>query len=210
MTNPADVFPILALKIAVVVLGLASMALECLGPEHSMPSGHENPIMTANIYSRWTFGWMTPLMKKGASEYITENDLPPLLPTDESTKLANSLKMTLDRRCVNPFFHIGVALTRTSSELKGKVHLWKALFSAYGSPYLLAACLKIVQDCLAFLQPQLLRLLLAYISAYQSTRYRPTLGGPSGPSPLQGFAIAGLMFVAAVLQTFILHQVGGQ
>lgn len=98
-------------------------------------------------------------------------------------------------------------LTLIQSERNGKVHLWRALFVAYGSPYVLAACLKIVQDCLAFLQPQLLRWLLSYISDYQSAWYGTGFDGPSGPSPLQGFAIAAIMFIAAVTQTFILQQV---
>lgn len=81
--------------------------------------------------------------------------------------------------------------------------MWTALFAAYGGPYAFAALLKIIQDCLAFLQPQLLRWLLFYISTYQTSR----LNSPSNsPSPLEGFAIAVLMFVASIAQTIILHQ----
>jgi ATP-binding cassette subfamily C (CFTR/MRP) protein 1 len=98
-------------------------------------------------------------------------------------------------------------LIQTTSGRDGRVRLWRALFVAYGPPYLLAACLKIVQDCLAFLQPQLLRWLLAYISAYQSAQDGASYGDSPGPSPLQGFAIAVIMFVAAATQTFIMHQV---
>ena len=60
-----------------------------------------------------------------------------------------------------------------------------------------------VQDLLAFLQPQLLRLLLSYITDYQQSREV----GRKGPSPYEGFAIALLMFLAAMIQTVILHQV---
>lgn len=60
--------------------------------------------------------------------------------------------------------------------------LWIALFVAYGRSYAIAALLKIVQDCLAFLQPQLLRLLLAYISSFQGTHNHKS-------SILEGFAI---------------------
>jgi len=80
--------------------------------------------------------------------------------------------------------------------------LWKALFVAYGRPYAIAAGLKITQDFLAFLQPQLLRVLLLYISAYQGSRF-----GYSRPSDFQGFAIAVLMFVASIIQTVCLNQV---
>jgi ATP-binding cassette subfamily C (CFTR/MRP) protein 1 len=84
--------------------------------------------------------------------------------------------------------------------------LWKALFVSYGGPFVVAACIKILQDCLSFLQPQLLRLFLSFISAYQSARLSDT-GAKLGPSPLEGFSIATAMFVAAILQSIILHQV---
>ena len=79
-----------------------------------------------------------------------------------------------------------------------------ALFAAYGGPYFIAALLKFFQDCLAFLQPQLLRLLLMYISDYQRAREEHA---SKLPSPIEGFTIAILMFIAAVFQTVFLHQV---
>ena len=88
------------------------------------------------------------------------------------------------------------------SQLRSK-GLWTALFVAYGGPYAFAAFLKLIQDCLAFLQPQLLRLLLAYISEYQSAR----ASGGERPSEFEGFAIAVVMFTASIVQTIILHQV---
>ena len=52
---------------------------------------------------------------------------------------------------------------------------------------------------LAFLQPQLLRLFLSFISAYQSTRLHG-LSDELAPSPLEGLSIATFMFLAAVVQ----------
>ena len=60
------------------------------------------------------------------------------------------------------------------------------------------------QDCLAFLQPQLLRRLLSFITDYQEARE----GLRNGlPTPLIGFSFASLMFLASIIQTVILHQV---
>jgi ATP-binding cassette subfamily C (CFTR/MRP) protein 1 len=84
--------------------------------------------------------------------------------------------------------------------------LWKSLFVAYGGPYAVAAGLKIVQDLLAFLQPQLLRWFLAYISRYQSAHFGPSKSGDA-PNKLEGFAIAAIMFCASVAQTIALNQV---
>ncbi|KAJ6621301.1 metal resistance protein YCF1 [Mycena sp. CBHHK59/15] len=175
---------VLALKCGVACLGSTSFILECFGPEIGMPedekSNLESPVLTANIFSIWSFGWMTALMAKGASQYITEDDLPSLVPSDASENLGNRLEKHL-----------------------AKDGVWKSLFLAYGGPYLMATFLKVIQDLLAFLQPQLLRWLLAYISRYQSSRLQD---GGSKPNPLEGFLIAVIMFVASVIQTILLNQ----
>ncbi|KAF8631681.1 hypothetical protein AX15_002266 [Amanita polypyramis BW_CC] len=175
---------VIYLKCLMGLFGLASFALECLGPYDVSytDSGEvqaENPILTSNIYSKWSFSWLTPLMRKGYAQFLTEDDLPPLKPTDESERLGHRLEKALEKHT-----------------------LWKALFVAYGWPYSVAAMLKIIQDSLAFLQPQLLRWLLAYISRYQDARLDPL----ARSSALEGFAIASTMFVAAVIQTITLNQ----
>lgn len=121
-----------------------------------------------------------------------------LLPADESANLGARLQKTMEKHS----------------------SLWVSLFAAYGGPFafavrsflfscfrslicLLQAGLKVLQDCLAFLQPQLLRLLLSYITSYQLSREE----GVKGPSPYKGFAITLLMFGAAMTQTILLHQV---
>ncbi len=78
-----------------------------------------------------------------------------------------------------------------------------ALFVAYGGPYAFALVLKMIQDSLAFLQPQLLRWLLSYIASYQSSRY----AGSEEHGAIEGFSIAAIMFGASIIQTVILHQV---
>ncbi|KAJ7224438.1 multidrug resistance-associated ABC transporter [Mycena pura] len=173
---------LLLLKGGVGLFGVASFALECVGPEVGLPedgkSAHESPLLTANIFSRWSFGWMTPLLAKGASKFISEDDLPSLVPSDESEVLGNRLQRYLTKHGV-----------------------WKSLFLAYGGPYMTATFLKLVQDILAFMQPQLLRLLLAYISRYQGSRY-----DTGGFNPLEGFSIGVIMLVASVTQTVLLNQ----
>ncbi|KAJ3484887.1 hypothetical protein NLI96_g5332 [Meripilus lineatus] len=179
---------VFALKCVTIVLGLSAFAIECAGPEQSeddLPSpiekGHvEHPTLTANVFSIWSFSWMSTLMQKGSSQYITEEDLPSLVPSDESGKLGEDLQR---------------ALAKYKS-------LYLGLFAAYGGPYAIAGGLKILQDCLAFLQPQLLRWLLSFISEYQTSR----LHGSDGPSAVEGFFIAVLMFAAAITQTVVLHQ----
>ncbi|KAL0574610.1 hypothetical protein V5O48_007360 [Marasmius crinis-equi] len=174
----------LGLKWATGGLGILSFALELIGPEFDLKpkdmTHQEHPTLTANIFSIWSFGWMTPLMKRGATQYITEEDIPDISPEDECAKLEQRLQEALQKHS-----------------------LWRALFVAYGAQYGFAAFLKFIQDALAFAQPQLLRMLLVYISRYQSVR---SLGVEERPSPLEGFTIAALMFVASMSQTVILNQ----
>ena len=58
----------------------------------------ENPRLTANIFSRWSFGYVTPLLKKGAKEYITDKDLPSLLKHDQAAELGQRLNAALTKR----------------------------------------------------------------------------------------------------------------
>ena len=76
--------------------------------------------------------------------------------------------------------------------------LWRAMAHAYGKPFAWAAFLKVLQDILAFAQPQLLRMLLSYITAYQMEHKL---------TKFQGIALTCVMFGAALIQTAILHQV---
>jgi hypothetical protein len=41
---------------------------------------------------------MSPLVTKGAIQYITEDDLPPLQPTDESSNLGDGLKQAMKKQ----------------------------------------------------------------------------------------------------------------
>jgi ATP-binding cassette subfamily C (CFTR/MRP) protein 1 len=170
-------------------LGIVAFALECLGPEfRAEPDDKprlnpESPLLTANVFSVWTFGWLTPLMKKGVKQFITEDDLPELLSEEETAKVGQKLQRAM----------------------KKHKSLWTAFFASYGGPFALAACLKLLQDSLSFLQPQFLRLFLSFISSYQSAR----LSGISehlAPSAVEGLSIATLMFSTAIVQSIILHQ----
>jgi ATP-binding cassette, subfamily C (CFTR/MRP), member 1 len=85
-------------------LGVVAFALECLGPEFRAEpddkprSNPESPLLTANIFSVWSFGWLTPLMKKGARQFINEDDLPELLPADEAANLGQKLQRSMKKQ----------------------------------------------------------------------------------------------------------------
>jgi hypothetical protein len=140
-------------------------------------------------------------MRKGVKQYISEQDLPALIPSDESEMLGKNLENAMTKRCATTVLKMDLGPDANLSFSA----LWKALFVAYGGPYAVAAGLKVIQDFLAFLQPQLLKLLLRFISAYQDAHFAP--GGGNGPTSLEGFTIAVVMFIAAIIQTICVHQV---
>lgn len=180
----------LGLAATVAALGFVLWMLECIGQEHEPGAYHpigkdinESPFRTANVYSRWTFHWMDGLMKLGSKRPLEEEDVYVLGKEDQAEFLTEKLERATEKHS----------------------SLWMALASAYGSTYAEAAVLKVIQDLLAFAQPQFLRFFLAYISLYQAagTSPKPTA---DGPSPIKGFVIVAGMFACAMIQTIVLHQ----
>ena len=103
--NVSDIIVPLALRSAVAVFGLFSFALELFAPKFepdldgAIDETHvENPRLSANIFSRWSFSYMTPMLKKGAKEYITDKDLPSLKREDQAAELSQRLTAALAKR----------------------------------------------------------------------------------------------------------------
>ena len=140
----------------------------------------ECPYEYANVFSVLTFGWMTPMMRYGYKAFLTEDDLWNLRKSD-STK-----------ECTESFGHAW------DKELKKqRPSLWIAMFRAFGGPYFVGTVFKTISDCLNFVQPQLLRLLISFVDSYRTDHPQPTI---------RGAAIAMAMFAVSVCQTAFLHQ----
>ncbi|KAI9760216.1 MAG: exo-1,3-beta-glucanase [Chaenotheca gracillima] len=169
-----------------VSLGLAALELilEWLVPKkqsayNAVGDDEECPIEYANVFSILTFSWMTPMMKYGYREYLTEDDLWNLRKRD-STKASS-----------DSFAEAWAIETE-----KKKPSLWLALFRGFSGPYFRGAIFKTGSDVLAFVQPQLLRLLISFVDSYRGE-----------PQPvIRGAAIALAMFAVSVSQTIFLHQ----
>ncbi|KAG7759026.1 hypothetical protein KL911_000163 [Ogataea haglerorum] len=144
------------------------------------PTQTENLYDSANIFGKVTFTWLTPLMQKGSIKYLTELDLPALPSFLRSDHLS------------------GVLESHWAKQLRSKKpSLAIALAKSFGGPFLVAALFKVVQDCCAFIQPQLLKQLIRFVNEYHED---PTI-------PMtKGFMIVASMFILSVLQTASLHQ----
>ena len=102
---PHGVIVPLTLRSAVVLFGLFSFALELIAPEFGPDLGRDvdetdvaNPLLSANVSSRWSFSHMTPMLEKGSKEYITDKDLPSLLKQDQAAELSQKLTAALAKR----------------------------------------------------------------------------------------------------------------
>jgi len=167
-------------------VGIAVFMLEWLVPKTQSSYSaldddeYECPTEHATVFSILTFSWMTPIMKHGYTKFLTEEDLWDLRDKDGATtterKFSEAWARQLQRKTPN---------------------LWFALFQAFGAPFGIATLFKIVQDVLAFVQPQLLRMLIGFVASYETETPQPAI---------QGLAIAALMFLASTIQTLSLHQ----
>ncbi|KAF2490569.1 multidrug resistance-associated protein 1 [Lophium mytilinum] len=140
----------------------------------------ECPFEYADVFSVLTFGWMTPMMKYGYKSFLTQDDLWNLRKRDTTKATTESFNEAWNH------------------ELEKKhPSLWMALFRGFGGPYFRGALIKTVSDCLAFVQPQLLRLLITFVDSYRGDEPQPVI---------RGAAIALAMFAVSVSQTAFVHQ----
>ncbi|KAI1877877.1 uncharacterized protein JN550_000059 [Neoarthrinium moseri] len=170
-------------------LSVAEFLFEWLWPKRASAyealvddEGIECPAEYATIFSRLAFSWMTPMMRYGYKEYLTEEDLWGLGPNDKSSTTGEQFDKAW------------------KYELKHRKHpsLWIALFRSYGGPYLVATVFKVFNDLSAFAQPQLLRFLISFVDSYREG---------NEPQPvIKGASIAIAMFLVACLQTSMIHQ----
>ncbi|KAL8890967.1 MAG: hypothetical protein Q9215_001968 [Flavoplaca cf. flavocitrina] len=171
-----------------VTFGLAALefVLEYFVPKKqsaydALGDDDECPIEYADVFSMLTFGWMTPMMKFGYKEFLTQDDLWNLRNRDTARATGGALRDAWDLELE-----------------KKRPSLWIAMFRGFGGPYFRATLIKSVSDALAFAQPQLLRLLISFIDSYRAGQQRQPV--------VRGAAIAIAMFAVSVSQTVCLHQ----
>ena len=120
-------------------------------------------------------GWIN---EKGYHKYLTEEDLPPL-PRD--------LKASKTSKKFDHYWY--------SQPAQKKSIPW-AIARAFGGQFLMGGVFKGAQDALAFVQPQLLRLLIKFVNDYSQSVKQ------GEPIPLtRGLLIAVSMFIVSVVQT---------
>ena len=166
-------------------LALLEFGLEYLVPKKqsaydALGDEDECPYEYADIFSVLSFSWMTPMMKFGYKNFLTQDDLWNLRHCDTTRVTGETLAENWEQELQ-----------------KDKPSLWIALFKSFGGSYTRGAIIKCGSDMLAFVQPQLLRVLIDFISSYRTDNPQPII---------RGVAIALAMFFVSVSQTMCLHQ----
>ncbi|KIV77341.1 hypothetical protein PV11_09143 [Exophiala sideris] len=170
-----------ALALAILEFVLEYFIPKKLSVYDALGADDECPYEYADIFSVISFGWMTPMMRFGYKNFLTQDDLWNLRPRD-STKVTGELMEKVWQQELE----------------KKKPSLWIALARAFGGPFFRGALIKTISDMLAFVQPQLLRLLILFVDSYRPGRERQP--------PIRGVSIALAMFATSVCQTAALHQ----
>ncbi|KAI7889943.1 multi drug resistance-associated protein MRP [Mucor mucedo] len=141
---------------------------------------HDSPEEKTNIFGRLTFSWMTPLMRLGYQKPLAMDDLWNLKSDDQSAIVGAKFQENWRKEMS-----------------KAKPSLLRALVKTLGGPFFLAALFKALQDILQFTQPLLLKILMKWVTSYNSDEPQPAY---------RGVFIAVAMFFTAICQTMFLHQ----
>ncbi|XP_052050863.1 ATP-binding cassette sub-family C member 3 isoform X2 [Apodemus sylvaticus] len=189
-------------------LVFCALILSCFKekPPLFSPENHDTnpcPEASAGFFSRLSFWWFTKLAILGYRRPLEDRDLWSLSEEDCSHKVVHRLLEAWQREknqasgrqttAVDPKTPgEDEVLLRARPKSKQPSFLW-ALVRTFTSSLLMGACFKLIQDLLSFINPQLLSILIRFIS------------DPTAPT-WWGFVLAGLMFVSSTMQTLILHQ----
>lgn len=135
----------------------------------------------ADIFSRFAFAWMNPLITKAANGEIAPEDLPVVDSRCNSADLAEKFLRHWN--------------TRTSDKIS---QLMLALFKSFGGLLVLTGVFEFVTDVLGLAQPFLLRHLILFAESYYNDKHPEE---PPQP-PEIGFYISLGMFAFAMAKSF--------
>ncbi|XP_038214944.1 multidrug resistance-associated protein 1 isoform X4 [Zerene cesonia] len=156
---------------------LLMFVLNCFAdlPPRDSPYKYEKnqcPENASGFPSRLTFSWFDPLALTGFRRSLTESDLWALNPEDSSKEVVPRFDKFWERTLRKREAANGPKATysKTSASVNFKPESEKkpasilpALCLAFGGQFLFGALLKLINDVLMFLSPQLLKLLIGFV-----------------------------------------------
>lgn len=163
------------------------------------------PEISASFLSKVFFQWFDSFIWLGFKRPLENKDLWSMKPEDTSTEVSPLFlkywnKSVAKSSQVEPlpgvtsatFTKSSASVNFSSGKAKKPASILPALIKAFGGTFLFGSCLKLFQDVLTFASPQILRLIIDYVS---------------GDEPVwRGYLYAGLLFGIASTQTLFLAQ----
>ncbi|KAI4481391.1 hypothetical protein M0804_009511 [Polistes exclamans] len=159
------------------------------------------PEQNSSFPSRLTFAWFDALAWKGFKKPLEANDLWSMNPEDTATEIVPKFATYWNKipRKEDNVQNAKASFRKSSGQVnfdntsKKKVSsILPPLCKAFGATFIFGAVLKLVQDIMSFISPQLLKLLIRFVS---------------GGEPLwKGYFYAILLLITATLQTLVLSQ----
>ncbi|CAG7725610.1 unnamed protein product, partial [Allacma fusca] len=166
------------------------------------------PELTASVPSQLTFQWFWPLAWLGYKKPLEFSDLWDLNPDDKSATLVKNFqsywKPDLDkalkwnaanREAIKPTIsknENGKDEVKKTKSVRKTASILPGLTKSYWGYFLFGSLLKLVQDLLQFVSPQLLDLLIQHVN--------------SDDEKWKGYFYAVLMFLTVMAQTIVLGQ----
>ncbi|KAJ2123708.1 hypothetical protein IW147_002301 [Coemansia sp. RSA 720] len=172
-----------------MLAALATMTLECQPKPHGLyqlPDDDDDyvelksPEDQANVFSRWTFTWLTPLLEQGLRKPLQMADV-----WDLSRQYQPDVATAEFQR------------NWQAEQKQPNPSLFRATMRTYGAAWMLGGFYKVVKDLAAILNPILLSRLIGFVSTYHT---------PAAEPIENGYFYAISMFVVASVQTLTFQQ----
>ncbi|XP_014219235.1 multidrug resistance-associated protein 1 isoform X2 [Copidosoma floridanum] len=170
------------------------------------------PEQSASFPSRLTFGWFNSLAWKGFKNPLQTSDLWSMNPNDMAKEIVplfdkhwNKSLSKVDKQFWNSYnYSSSQGANAVFSKSSGRVDFSSGkkkktasvlppLCKAFGPIFMFGVMLKVVQDIMTFLSPQILKLLIQFTKSKDEPLWK-------------GYLYAVLLFFTAIIQTLVLAQ----
>lgn len=159
------------------------------------------PEQSSSFPSRIIFAWFDSLAWKGFRKPLETSDLWSMNPEDMATEIVpkfdkywnKNLRKTDEVESVKASYRQTSGQVNFTSNQKKKIaSILPPICKAFGATFMFGAFLKLIQDVMTFISPQILKLLIGFIE---------------GDEPMwKGYFYSILLLLTAMLQTLVLSQ----
>ncbi|XP_020285956.1 multidrug resistance-associated protein 1 isoform X1 [Pseudomyrmex gracilis] len=159
------------------------------------------PEQGSSFPSRIVFSWFNSLAWKGFRKPLETSDLWSMNPEDMASEIVpkfdkywnQNLKKTDEVESTKASFRKATGQVDLNNSQKKKIaSILPPICKAFGATFMFGAFLKLIQDILTFVSPQILKLLIDFIK--------------EGEEMWKGYFYSVLLLVTAIIQTLVLSQ----